>query len=222
MIGLDIGLTQDPSAYVVLARRPGKDGRKSQYLLREATRLPLGTPYNHLATIIEEKSREFSPALIVVDTQNAGSAVLDCALRPALGQMKSKHLIPIKATSGNTVTHTDGTFHVPTQDLAQATALIMEEGRLFVPESAKGGMLLLDEMRHFRIIPLKTGGRYEAASGKTDDLVMALLMALWASDVKGFAPSNPGERPWTGRPELYPDNDPFPCFDELPDRWIFG
>ena len=190
-IGLDLGQARDYTALAIVERRESvlneRDPvtwewrRRTDYMVRWATRLPLGTPYLEVAENVGDLLRtpEFNgrrPALIV-DATGVGTGVVELLRRARLGC----NLVPVTITGGIKPRQDDGMWLVPKKDLIVGVQLMLEAGELVIAENLEAGQTLVKELRGMRVkINVAGHETYEAwREGTHDDLVLAVSLACW-------------------------------------------
>jgi hypothetical protein len=189
-LGVDIGQANDPTAIVVLDSdytRPSDRQERPQrfHVVRSIDRVPLGTPYplvvNRVASVAEQASL-YGPVITVVDATGVGRAVVDL-----LRQATSLPIRAVTITAGSQATD-DGPYslRVPKRDLISALEVAMQTRRLGVASGVRLAEDLRDELRNFTFAISDRGhDTYEAASGRHDDLVLALALAVWHAERSG-------------------------------------
>ncbi|MBK9169307.1 MAG: hypothetical protein IPM24_17845 [Bryobacterales bacterium] len=176
--GLDLGQSRDFSALALLERTLHTGPRDPVtwtlpaaefYVLRRLHRFPLGTPYPQ---VVDALAHLFAApplarrATLVVDATGIGAPVVDYLRRTRLPVT----LQPVCITAGQAASLGPGRLSVPRKDLIAALHLLLEQGRLLVPESLSLGRTLARELKNF-----------SRRAGLHDDLVLALSLAAWSS-----------------------------------------
>lgn len=193
-LGLDIGQSVDPSAVAVLnhvvkplddwecndKRKTYKQLREERFYVRHLERLPLQTPYpqqvQHVANLLTRPplNRKCTFAL---DYTGCGRPVADMFFRAGLRPQN------ILITAGNEVTqHGGDTWHVPKQMLVSGLEARLHSGELKIAAALTEAGALADELKDFAR-KVSDAGRvtFSARSGKHDDLVLAVAIALFCS-----------------------------------------
>jgi hypothetical protein len=174
--GFDIGQTNDPSALAIIRRVEDSAGR-SLYQLGHLERLQLGMNYvaqvNYVASLM---ARLRGPCELVCDLTGVGKAVGDLAAAAGLAP------IGVTITSGDAVTHEGLNFHVPKLNLVSRLQALLHNGQLKIHPGLSDAQALVEELQSFRAQASASGfWRFGARSGKHDDLVLAVAIALWRS-----------------------------------------
>jgi hypothetical protein len=213
--GLDLGQTQDPTAFVLVERT--RRGDLPVYAVRHLERFHLGTAYP--AIVERMKTITGKPPLrgqhLAVDQTGVGRPVVDM-LRAAGLPVK---LWPITITHGLTVAlGPAGERHVPKKDLVAVVQLLLQSRRLLIARSLPQAALLQRELETFKVkITANANESFEAWREKDhDDMVLALSTALWVAErgaqpfvVHRVAATPPAEAPTNGEasrelpPEIY-------------------
>jgi hypothetical protein len=184
-IAADIGQSHDHSAAVVVERR----GEELHVV--GIDRAPLRTPYPRIAKGLVLKAYgleqrgafgERPPIGLAVDAGGVGRAVADMIREEirALPEHASPRIRfwPITATGGAKASIGPGGLNVPKADLITAVIVALQEDRLRIgrlPHSST----LLRELGEYRSQHSRRGNMTYAGSGRNDDLVAALALAVW-------------------------------------------
>ena len=187
IIGVDVGQAVDPTAIVAVdTYRPEQahiDDRPEQHhLIRWLEKIPLGTHYDkvvdRIATVAEDAST-IDRTRIVIDATGVGRPVVDM-----LRKRTRTSVLAVTFTGGANETETDAyASRVPKRDLVTALEVVLQGRRLHaVPD-----LYLVEDLRaelsHFEVnISARGHDTYDASSGKHDDLVMALCLAIWSAE----------------------------------------
>jgi hypothetical protein len=187
--GVDLGQVTDPSAICIL------DQVEQRYHVRRLERPKLGTSYPDVVKRVAQimGHSEMADSELVVDATGVGRPVVDAMVVAGLSP------IPVLITGGNAVTVTDGWWHVPKRELVSCAQMVLQQGRLRLPESSPLTQPLVTELRAFRV-KLSAAGHdsYNAREGEHDDLVLALCLALWRARMLEEEPEPPAApRPGT-------------------------
>lgn len=210
-IGIDVGQSRDATAilglytYIVNPEdhpdrfaelagattqsdlRRGRLAYKCEHEICAIRRVPLGTPYPKAVDEIRDVADELSPygtVTLVLDGTGVGRALLDM-IDIAI---PNRSLRAITVTSGHTVTHPDSKLTgVPKVDLVDSLLVVGEQDRLRAVPGLALAPDLAREMADFsRKRNWDTGYEsMEASAGRHDDLLFALLLAVWHADKYG-------------------------------------
>lgn len=194
ILGLDIGQSVDPSAVAVLNHvvtpletwTPNskaefwKQDRTEQFLVRHLERLPLQMPYpqqvQHVANMLARPPLK-DGCTFALDYTGCGRPVADMFQRAGL----FPQMILITAGS-ETTRHGGDTWHVPKQTLISAVESRLHSGELKIAAALTDAGALAEELKDFAR-KVSEAGRvtFTARSGKHDDLVLALAIALFTA-----------------------------------------
>lgn len=183
-IGLDLGQAAEPSALAVLERQQQERiDTPRTFHCRHLQRWPLRTSYAQIiadtAELINDKLKSAAGTILTVDITGVGTAVLQLfRAQPIYARLQ-----PVLITGGD-VTSNDGTLaRVPKRDLVTSTQVALQEGRLKIAPSLPDADLLAHELTNFRVkVTLEAGENNYGAwrEGAQDDLVFAVMLALWS------------------------------------------
>ena len=200
-IGLDLGQTHDPTALVLLEKKPkepvplvlpGWGWSRNDPLpapplpdpplaVRHLQRYPLNTPYPSI--VADVSARLARPPLadnttLIIDGSGVG--------RPVVDLFRAKLSVePVTITASGAAHRTDdGYWHIAKRDLIGAVQVLLQTGRLKIAATLPNVTELLRELQDYRVlITASANTTYEARSGAYDDLVLALaLAAYWAEE----------------------------------------
>jgi hypothetical protein len=186
-VGVDIGQAVDPTAIIVAETyRPEKqhpdDRPEKQHLIRWVEKVPLGTSYlqvvDRIGTVAEAAALFASPT-IVVDATGVGRPVVDM-----LRKRTTISLRPVTFTAGDREKKVDAySTRVPKRDLVTALEVVLQSRRLHVVRDCPLQQDLRAELGAFEVnLNARGHDTYDGATGKHDDLVMALCLALWSAE----------------------------------------
>jgi Terminase RNaseH-like domain len=176
VVGLDLGQMQDYTALCVV-RRVEDNGHKPIFQVGHLSRLPLGTTYPAIVAHVAE--RMVSPQLrgkaeLVIDITGVGRPVYDLFREFGLSP------IGVSITGGSAITNTGNVWSVPKGHLVSRIQALLHDGRLKIHKDLPDALALVSELQDFRVNFTETGyATFNARSGKHDDLVLALAIALW-------------------------------------------
>jgi hypothetical protein len=175
-VGVDLGQMQDYTALCVI-RRVEEDGHKPIFQVAHLSRLPLGTVYPAIVAHVAE--RMVSPQLrgkaeLVLDISGVGRPVYDLFREYGLAP------IGVSITGGSAITNAGNVWNVPKGHLISRIQALLHDGRLKIHKDLPDALALVSELQDFRVNFTETGyATFNARSGKHDDLVLALAIALW-------------------------------------------
>jgi hypothetical protein len=183
-VGVDIGQAADPTAIIMLETyRPAPtvpdEWLPVRHRIRWIERVPLGTLYGTVVeriAAVAEAARGWGHTMMVLDATGVG--------RPVVDLLKRQTSVPLRAvtfTSGEHETQPEfDVFRVPKVDLVTSLETVLQARRL---ESVPDCPLQDDlgaELGAFDFTMSDRGhATLEAAAGSHDDLVSALMLAVW-------------------------------------------
>jgi hypothetical protein len=173
-VGVDLGQSFDPTAVAVVRKLQGTSDAPI-FQIGHLERLPLQTPYpgvvNHVGHLIQ---RLRGPAELVIDYTGVGRPVFDMFAVAGLSP------IGVSIVAGDTIT-SEGLIHkVPKLVLISRVQALLHGGRLKIHKGLAEAAALVSEMQSFQASVSDHGyWRFGARSGKHDDLVLAVAIALW-------------------------------------------
>ncbi len=197
VLGLDLGALVDPSALAVVEHRTTGTGEweidaakvsheiaRDDLYLRYIERIPLKSSYlavvDYVLKLLDKHPFDGNGTL-VIDRTGVGQPVLD------LFHAQGAKPISVYFTGGDQ-THQDGRdFRVPKSTLINTLIAKIDCGELTAADDLPDRAAFEDELLSFR---RKTGatGRvsFDAESGKHDDLLIAVSLAVWWSSRPRF------------------------------------
>jgi hypothetical protein len=148
-------------------------------------RLPLGTPYPaiiaHVGRLLTKLPGH--PEL-VIDFTGVGRPVFDMFVYSGI------YPTGVVITGGMTETRDGRTCFVPKLDLVSRLQALLHEGRLKILRELDEAETLVRELQDFRMEFTAAGHMtFNARSGKHDDLVLALAIAVWRAHGGGMVGS---------------------------------
>ena len=200
MVGVDLGQSTDPTAIAILEHVTGVLDKGSDYDrhcgltehlqtkaervdVRHLERLPLGLSYSAVVQRVSDLlarpplcgSDDQRPAELVIDETGVGRAVGDI--------FDAQELRPIRVsiTAGHEVTNQGGRrWHVAKTRLISTLDAKLHVGELRFAQALTESAVMKEELKDFRR-HVGAAGRfsYEARTGKHDDLILAVAIALW-------------------------------------------
>ena len=195
-VGVDLGQQQDPTAIVAVeSYRPDQTPEEwkqrlhpdRRHRVRHIERLPIGTDYGQVVqriAVVAGQAQTIGSATIVLDATGVG--------RPVVDMLKRQTSVSIRAvvwTSGEHETQPSYDVHrVPKRDLVTSLEVVLQARRIeFTPDCR-----LLEDMRaelqayEFSIARNSGHLSFEGAAGSHDDLVSALMLAVWFGERPGL------------------------------------
>ncbi len=194
VLGVDLGQSQDPTALAVLHHtltpteewdvnerlRTTRPVVEERFDVVHAERLPLGTLYpaviEHVIDVLSRKPLR-ERCHFCLDESGVGRAVAD--------QFDDAGLNPVRVciTAGSDAQKMDGhprRFSVPKTILISAVDARVHTGELRVAAELSEASAIAEELKEFRRNVTAAGrATYQARTGKHDDLVLAIAIALW-------------------------------------------
>jgi hypothetical protein len=189
--GNDLGQAADFTTLVVTEQIPlaaPLPRRRYRYDVRHIQVWDLGTDYtviaDDIAALFQRKPLTYSR--LAVDFTGVGRPVFD-QLRAAKVQA---HMTPILITGGAKVTEDadDRSLHVPKRDLVGTLVALMQSDLVKVAEKIPHLARLKKELGDFKTkISRKSASEQFGAwsDGQHDDIVLALMMAVWLGEHMG-------------------------------------
>lgn len=189
--GLDLGQSQDHSALCAVERVklpvPMFKRWKYRYVIRLLNEYPLGIDYpSQVKAFGEQLSRPaFSGARVGVDYTGVGRPVFDMlkASKPPV------LLYPMLTTSGTNITYDDATreYHVPKFEQVSTLQCLLQAGLVVAHDRLPAAERLRDQLRKFKATLTKHKNHtFGAESGSNDDLVSAVMLAVWLGEHVGL------------------------------------
>jgi len=178
VLGLDLGKSQDYTALCALEVHGQPPD--ATYHCRHLQRFKLGTSYPHIVSAVRELCRR-EPLLsnkpqLGIDQTGVGSAVVDIFKQAEI----NSHLEPILIHGGDQVAREGGTWRIPKRELVGVVQVALQTGSLKIAADLAEVGILTQELQNFQVSISESGfDSYEARTGKHDDLVLSLAMALW-------------------------------------------
>ena len=180
-VGVDLGQRGSPTAIVLVERfdeQPafndmlrGK-GPRRRYIVRQAERVPLGTPYSDVIERLKQMTTRIAQhgtCIVVVDESGGGIPVVE-----AMKKELDCRIIPIMITSGNSATGTT----VPRDVLITKLQVMIEREELEIAAACRDIEALTRELAHLTLT------RKSSNSEEPDDLALGLTLAVWRAKVR--------------------------------------
>ena len=173
-VGVDLGQSFDPTAVAVVRKLQGTSDAPI-FQIGHLERLPLHTNYgavvNHVGHLIQ---RLRAPAELVIDYTGVGRPVFD------MFQIAGLAPIGVSIVAGDALTSEPPIYRVPKLMLISRVQALLHGGRLKIHKGLAEAAALVSEMQSFQASVSDHGyWRFGARSGKHDDLVLAVAIALW-------------------------------------------
>jgi hypothetical protein len=146
-------------------------------------RLPLGTPYPAIVAHVGRLLTKLpgGPEL-VIDFTGVGRPIFDMFISSGISP------IGVLITGGTAETHAGPICSVPKLTLVSRLQALLHEGRLKILRELDEAETLIRELQDFRMEFTAAGHMtFSARSGKHDDLVLALAIAVWRAHRGGNA-----------------------------------
>ena len=146
-------------------------------------RVPLGTPYPGIVAHVGRLLAKLpgNPEL-VIDFTGVGRPVFDMFVYSGISPTG------VLITGGTAETRDGMTCSVPKLTLVSRLQALLHEGRLKILRALDEAETLVRELQDFRVEFTAAGHlTFSARSGKHDDLVLALAIAVWRSHGGGIA-----------------------------------
>lgn len=187
-VGLDLGQSFDPTALSVLERlkapvihpghRFGKMHYTTTYRVRHLERLPLGMSYPAVVSRVQRTMNTpplFRNAKLIIDQTGVGRPVFDLFAQAKMDP------IGVSITAGHDWTQESLTqYRVPKALLVSRLDAALHSGVLQVAADLPEAQALKGELADFRVAHTASGyQQFGARSGKHDDLVLSVAIALW-------------------------------------------
>jgi hypothetical protein len=176
-VGVDLGQEVDFSAIAVVERIAVAKG--AVLAVRHLERLPLGTPYpkvvDRLVALFDRAP--LSGGTLVVDETGVGRPVVDLLRTlPIRAAVR-----PLTITSGSRARLDEhGRWRVAKKLLVANVRSLLGTGRLKVVDGLPEAAVLVRELADFRVtITERANETFGASSGRHDDLVLAVALAVW-------------------------------------------
>jgi len=144
------------------------------YQVGHLERVPLGTLYPGIVAHVRRLLGKLPNAALIIDYTGVGRPVFDlftCAGISPVG---------VLITGGAVETHDGPIYGVPKLTLVSRLQALLHEGRLKIHKDLSEAETLVRELQDFRVEYTAAGHlTFNARSGRHDDLVLALAIAVW-------------------------------------------
>jgi len=179
-IGVDLGKLRDHSAICVIDREYVKEGWNAVFFcddyrevltVKHLEQVQLGTSYPRVVHRVKDLAQRASllgKVSVVVDATGVGDPVVDMM---RLAKIEGE-LVPVKITSGEHATRSNGDYMVPKADLIVGLQMMIARDMLGIAGALELRRELMDEL-------LKIGPELRATGSGHDDLVIAVALACW-------------------------------------------
>ena len=146
-------------------------------------RLPLGTPYPGIVAHVGRLLTKLPPhSELVIDFTGVGRPVFEMFVYSGISPTG------VVITGGTAETRDGPTCSVPKLTLVSRLQALLHEGRLKILRELDEAETLVRELQDFRMEFTAAGHlTFNARSGKHDDLVLALAIAVWRANGGGIA-----------------------------------
>jgi hypothetical protein len=178
-IGVDLGQRASHTAIVLLERYDERQDLQQvlqaqpyqrHYVVRQADRIPLGTPYQDVVARLKAMVTRLNPfglCVLVVDGTGIGIPIIDLMRTESIGC----RILPIVITSGQAATESS----VPRPALLTKMQVMAQRGELKVAAGCRDGEALHRELAHLTL---------DRGIGEHDDLAVALALACWRAKIR--------------------------------------
>jgi hypothetical protein len=149
-------------------------------------RVPLGTPYPgivaHVGRLLEQLPARTE---LVIDITGVGKPVFEMFAYAGISPLG------VLITAGTSDTRDGSICGVPKLTLVSRLQALLHEGRLKIQKQLPEAETLVRELQDFRVEYTAAGHlTFNARSGKHDDLVLALAIAVWRAHGGGIPSSS--------------------------------
>jgi hypothetical protein len=204
MVSWDPGKERDYSAFSLIERpfvqqgkaevftdNPGRLNFEAQYHVGDLYRLPLGTNWSEQVDMFIDYLDRINEEniFVTIDRTGVGNVVWDEWLarmnkRGGDRLYRFRHT-PITFSGKEAVTESMRGYVVPVRDMVNTTRVLMQNGRLQIPDELPLKDLFVRELNNFKFKqdPKTAHDSYSAwREGDHDDLVYAVCMSCWAGE----------------------------------------
>jgi hypothetical protein len=146
-------------------------------------RMPLGTPYPGIVAHVGRLLAKLPAGTeLIIDFTGVGRPVFDMFVYSGISPLG------VLITGGTAETSDGATRSVPKLTLVSRLQALLHEGRLKILRELAEAETLVRELQDFRVEFTAAGHlTFNARSGKHDDLVLALAIAVWRAHGGGMA-----------------------------------
>ena len=179
-IGVDLGQRGSHTAFIILERFDEQPNftdllrgapLRTRYLVRQAIRVPLGTPYSEVSTRLKSIVQKLTPrgtTVVVIDETGAGIPIVEMLKKDFAGT--GARLVPLTITSGQTASTTS----VPRAALVTKLQVMAEREELEIVQDCRDIDVLKTELANLSL----------QKTGDSDDLALALCLACWRAKIR--------------------------------------
>jgi hypothetical protein len=152
------------------------------YQVGHLARLPLGTTYPAVVEHVGRILGRFPGAELAIDMTGVGRPVFD------MFHWSSINPTGVQITAGTAETRDGNVCHVPKLVLVSRLQALLHQGRLKILRQLPEAETLIRELQDFRVEYTQFGNlTFNARSGRHDDLVLALAIAVWRAEGGGMS-----------------------------------
>src|SRR5215472_3413926 len=146
-------------------------------------RVPLGTPYPGIVAHVGRLLGKFPARTeLVIDSTGVGNPVFEMFTYAGISPLG------VLITAGTAETRDGAICGVPKLTLVSRLQALLHDGRLKIQRELAEAETLVRELQDFRVEFTAAGHlTFNARSGKHDDLVLALAIAIWRAHGGGMA-----------------------------------
>ena len=186
-LGLDLGKVSDYAALAALEQEAR--AKPSAYTGTYLHRWPLGTSYPEIVEgmvrVLRGDSLEGRKVTLAVDATGAGLPVVEMFIQAKRRARLGVIIKPVVITGGHKVNHEGGARYVPKRVLVSTAQAVLQSGRFKFAGQLPEAATLIRELRDFQLrVTEAINDVYEGRKGSHDDLLLAVLLALWAGENK--------------------------------------
>jgi hypothetical protein len=154
---------------------------RALYQVGHLARLPLGTTYPAVVAHVGRLLGQFPGAELAIDFTGVGRPVFDMFVYGGISPTG------VLITAGTAETREGAICHVPKLTLVSRLQALLHEGRLKILRALPEAEVLIRELSDFRVQFTTAGNMaFNARSGRHDDLVLALAIAVWRAEGGGM------------------------------------
>jgi hypothetical protein len=144
------------------------------YQVGHLERVPLGTLYPGIVAHVRRLLGKLPNAALIIDYTGVGRPVFDLFTSAGISP------VGVLITGGAVETHDGPIYGVPKLTLVSRLQALLHEGRLKIHKELSEAETLVRELQDFRVEFTAAGHlTFNARSGRHDDLVLALAIAVW-------------------------------------------